>query len=197
MEKMNDAEALRSKWDRRHRASDRPVLPATVLTRNSHLLPDRGTALDLACGLGGNALFLAERGLRVSAWDLSPVAVERVRAEAETRGLQINAQARDIIARPPPPSSFDVIVVSHFLDRGLVPAIARALRPGGLLFYQTFAREAVTDQGPSNPEFRLQHNELLRLFAGLVVRVYRDEGRLGDLSRGVRDLAMLVAQRVE
>ena len=67
--------------------------------------------------------------------------------------MKIASQARDIIARPPPPSSFDVIVVSHFLDRRLAPAIAWALRPGGLLFYQTFAREAVTDQGPSNPEF--------------------------------------------
>ncbi len=194
---MNDSDALRSMWDRRHNANDQPVLPATVLTRNAHLLPNRGTALDLACGLGGNALFLAARGLTVSAWDLSQVAVERVRAQAKTGGLQIEVQARDIIARPPPPSSFDVIVVSHFLDRGLAPAIAPALRPGGLLFYQTFAREAVTDQRPSNPEFRLQQNELLQLFAGLVVRVYRDEGRLGDLSRGVRDLAMLVAQRVE
>ncbi len=194
---MNDSDALRSMWDLRYRDNDRPVVPATVLTRNAHLLPDRGTALDLACGLGGNAIFLAERGLLVSAWDLSPVAVERVRAAAETRGLQIAAEVRDIIARPPPPSSFDVIVISHFLDRGLAPAIAGALRPSGLLFYQTFAREAVTAQGPCNPEFRLDHNELLGLFAGLVVRAYRDEGRLGDLSRGVRDLAMLVAQRVE
>ena len=194
---MNDSDALRSMWDRRHSDNDRPALPATVLTRNAHLLPSRGTALDLACGLGGNALFLAASGLTVSAWDISPVAVERVLAQADTGGLQIEAWARDIIARPPPPSSFDVIVVSHFLERSLAPAIALALRPGGLLFYQTFTREAVTDQGPSNQESRLQQNELLRLFAGLVVRAYRDEGRLGDLSRVVRDLAMLVAQRVE
>ena len=194
---MNDAEALREKWDRRHGANERPVEPAIVLRANDHLLPRRGRALDLACGLGGNALYLAERGLEVSAWDLSPVAVQRLRAEAEVRGVRIDARTRDIIRQPPPASSFDVMVVSHFLDRGLATAIAAALRPGGLLFYQTFSREAASDQGPSNPDYRLAHNELLQLFSGLVVRFYRDEGRLGEVSRGVRDLAMLVAQRLE
>ncbi len=192
---MDYSDDLRSKWDERHRASDRPLQPAAVLADNAHLLPPRGTALDLACGLGGNALFLAERGLTVSAWDLSPVAVERLRAEAAARGLMIDAQTRDLIACPPQPGSFDVIVVSHFLERTLAPAIADALHPGGLLFYQTFTREAVSAQGPSNPEYRLAPNELLRLFDGLLVRVYREEGGLGDVSRGFRDLAQLVAER--
>ena len=193
---MNESEALRKKWDLRHGANQRPVEPAMVLSANAHMLPRRGRALDLACGLGGNALYLAARELEVSAWDLSLVAVRRLKAEAEARGVRIDARARDIIAEPPPASSFDVIVVGHFLDRGLAPSIAAALRPGGLLFYQTFAREAVSDQGPSNPDYRLAHNELLQLFSGLVVRFYRDEGRVGDLSQGIRDLAMLVAQRV-
>jgi len=194
---MNDTEALRDKWNQRYTGADRPSVPALVLSENAHLLPQRGTALDLACGLGANALFLAERGLEVTAWDLSPVAVERLRSEADARGLRIDAQVRDIVAQPPVASIFDVILVSHFLDRELAPAIAAALRPGGLLFYQTFTREAVSDQGPANPQYRLAGNELLQLFAGLTVRVYREEGRLGDLSQGTRDLALLVAQRAE
>jgi SAM-dependent methyltransferase len=96
---------------------------------------------------------------------------------------------------PPAPDGFDVVVVSHFLDRKLMPAIAAALRPGGVLFYQTFTREAVTECGPSNPAFRLETNELLRLVDELVVRFYREEGRLGDIDRGTRDVAMLIAQR--
>jgi hypothetical protein len=88
-----------------------------------------------------------------------------------------------------------VLVVTHFLDRGIVPALAAALRPGGLLLYQTFSREAVSTRGPSTPEWRLARNELLSLFAGLVVRAYREEGTLGDTGRGLRDLAYLVAQR--
>jgi hypothetical protein len=88
-----------------------------------------------------------------------------------------------------------VIVVSHFLDRSLAPAIIAALRPGGLLFYQTFSRVAVTDRGPEDPAFRLAENELLELFKPLKVRIYREEGRLGDTSQGWRDIAMLVAEK--
>jgi tellurite methyltransferase len=189
--------ALRVKWNQRYAQTDRMPSPAVVLTANAHLLPASGRALDLACGLGANALFLAERGLDTTAWDLSAVAIDRLAAEATARSLRLDLAVCDVEAHPPAPSSFDVIVVSHFLERVLMPAIAAALRPSGVLFYQTFAREAVSDCGPSNPDFRLETNELLRLFQGLTVRVYREEGRLGDLSRGTRDLAMLVAQRAE
>jgi SAM-dependent methyltransferase len=182
-------------WDERHRAAAAVPEPAQVLLQWAHLLPPGGCALDLACGLGGNALWLAERRFRVCAWDLSPVAIERLAAVAADRGLTLKAEVRDLTARPPEPDAFDLIVVTHFLDRSLAPAIAAALRPRGLLYYQTFNREPVSTRGPSNPAYRLAPNELLELFRGLVVRVYRDEGRIGDTSQGLRDLAQLVAQR--
>lgn len=189
--------SLREKWDARHGdAQKRPVV-AEVLAQNRHLLPAAGAALDLACGLGGNALLLAELGLEVKAWDLSAVAVRRLGETALQRGLpNLQAQVRDVERAPPPADSFDVIVVSYYLERTLAPRIAAALRPGGLLFYQTFTRLAVGDEGPSNPAYRLDDNELLRLFSGLRLRFYREENRLGDLSRGARDVAMLVAERV-
>ena len=157
--------------------------------------PPRAASLDLACGLGGNALWLAERGLEVSAWDLSPVAIERLRSSALSLGLTLDAVVRDVVADPPPAARFDLIVVTHFLERLLAPAIASALKPGGLLCYQTFVRESVSTRGPANPAYRLAPNELLHLFPGLRVCVYRDEGRVGDLSLGLRDLALLIARR--
>ena len=188
-------EALREKWDARYRETQRIPPPARVLAENLHLLPPEGRALDLACGLGENALLLARQGLRVTAWDLSPEAIEHLAHQAASEGLAVTAAVRDVQARPPGAASVDVMVVAHFLDRSLAPALADALRPGGLLFYQTFTQEAISDCGPENPQFRLAPNELLRLFPGLLVRVYREEGRVGDLSRGTRDLALLVAQR--
>jgi 2-polyprenyl-3-methyl-5-hydroxy-6-metoxy-1,4-benzoquinol methylase len=190
-----DTEELRVRWDKRHQEAEGVGNPAKVLLENLHLLPSKGDALDLACGRGANALLLAEAGLRVQAWDLSSVAIERLQAEADSQGLDIQAQARDVITQPPSPGSCDVIVVSHFLDRSLAPQIIEALRPGGLLFYQTFSQVAVTDRGPDNPAFRLADNELLGLFSALLVRAYREEGRLGDTSRGWRDIAMLVAEK--
>ena len=186
----------RARWDQRHAAADEIGAPAEVVLQNAHLLPARGVALDLACGRGANALWLAEHtGLEVHAWDFSAAGIARLDAAAGARGLQVAAEVRDVILLPPDPDSFDVVVVTHFLERSIVPALIAALRPGGLVLYQTFAREAVSDRGPSTPEWRLARNELLALFAGLIVRAYREEGRLGDTSRGLRDLAYLVAER--
>ncbi|HKK04584.1 MAG TPA: methyltransferase domain-containing protein [Gammaproteobacteria bacterium] len=187
---------MRAKWDARYRDAGGRGAPAVVLAGNAHLLPERGRALDMACGLGSNALLLAERGLTVEAWDLSPVAIDRLNADAAEQGLSLQGTVRDVVAEPPLPASFDVIVVAHFLERSLCPAISAALRPGGLLFYQTFTRARVTDTGPGNPAFRLERNELLHLFADLSLVVYREEARIGKLTQGFRDQAMLVAQKV-
>ncbi len=190
--------SLREKWDARHGEAGKTPTAAEVLALNRHLLPARGSALDLACGLGGNALLLAEQGLEVTAWDLSPVAIGRLRETAMMRGLgNLLAEVRDVEQAPPPAAGFDVIVVSYYLERALAPLIAAALRPGGLLFYQTFTRIAVGDEGPTNPDYRLHDNELPHLFGGLKLRFYREENRLGDLTRGTRDVAMLVAERVD
>ena len=186
----------RARWDERHAAATDIGVPAEVLLRNAHLLPAQGVALDLACGRGANALWLAEHtALELHAWDFSPAGVARLEAAARTRGLRIATEVRDVVARPPQPRAFDLVLVNHFLERAIVPALIDALRPGGLLLYQTFTREAVSARGPSTPEWRLARNELLALFAGLTVRAYREEGSLGDRSRGLRDLAYLVAER--
>ena len=190
-----DTDALRRKWDERHQATSAPRPPAAVLAENLHLLPARGRALDLACGLGANALLLARQGLDVRAWDLSPVAIDQLRRAAEAEGLAIDAQVRDIEAHPPEPEGFDVIVVAHFLSRELMPAIGAALRPGGLLYYQTFTQEALSDNGPSSERYRFERNELLWVFSDLWVCVYREEGKLGDITQGQRDQAMLIAQQ--
>ncbi len=154
-----------------------------------------GTAIDVACGLGANALFLARRGLQTLAWDLSEVAVAKLQDFARTQGIPLSAEARDVLAHPPPPASADVIVVSRFLDRPLAPRLEQALRPGGILFYQTFTREKVGSAGPISPEFLLGRNELLHLFPNLRVVAYREEGLIGDLTQGLRNEALLVAQQ--
>lgn len=186
----------RDKWNARYRATGAGAPPsaARVLAENTHLLPAHGKALDLACGLGGNALLLARHGLHTTAWDLSEEALSQAAGFAERAGHALTLVQRDVVARPPRPASFDVIVVSRFLERAVVPALIAALRPDGLLFYQTFTREAVTAKGPRRPAYRLAPNELLRLFAELHVLVYREEGRVGDTTQGWRDEALLVAQ---
>ena len=187
---------LQKKWDQRYRqvSHDEPDA-AQVLRDNQHLLPKTGDALDLACGLGGNALLLAKAGLQVQAWDLSPVAVESLHSRSINEAGSLHAEVRDVLVNPPAPASFDVIVISYFLDRALAPALCAALRPGGLLFYQTFVRDKVSQQGPGNPDFLLAENELLSMFKMLRLRVYRDEGRLGETKQGLRNEALFVGQK--
>ncbi|RDH90502.1 MAG: SAM-dependent methyltransferase [endosymbiont of Seepiophila jonesi] len=187
---------LKMMWDQRHADPDKQPSAAEVLLENLHLLPETGNALDLACGLGGNAMELARFGLEVSAWDISSVAVERLQHLAASEGLVLNAEQRDVEQDLLTENAFDVIVVSYFLNRDLMLALIAALKPGGLIFYQTFTRIAVSDTGPSNPAYRLGDNELIALLSPLSVRFYREENRLGDLGKGFRDVAMIVAQKV-
>lgn len=124
------------------------------------------SALDLACGRAGNAYWLAEKGFTVSAWDISDVAIADIRARKPQ--LLHDIQIRDVVAQPPAAGSFDVIVVTRFLARALCPNISAALKRGGTLYYQTFT------QGLSNPDFLLESNELLRLFADLKILEYHE-----------------------
>jgi len=191
---MSDSQ-LQDKWDNRYRAVSQPVNPPKVLLENIHLLPSSGHALDLACGLGAGARLLAEHGLTVDAWDISAIAIEQLAKVAREQQLSINAVAKNIESSPPEALRYDAILVSHFLVREMAGALVEALKPGGLLLYQTFTRVAVSENGPSNPAYRLADNELLTLFSPLKLRAYREESRLGDLTQGCRDIAMLVGEK--
>ena len=186
---------LQRRWDDRYGNNNDVPQACQVLREFSHLLPSQGSALDLASGMGGNALLLAKQGLATTAWDLSPVGIKKLGSLAQQQSLVIDAQARDIIAAPPTENSFDVIVVSYFLERQLFPALLAALKPSGLLFYETFVRDKPQGVGPSNPDYLLEQNELLRLCDGMLIRAYREEGMVGDTGAGARNVAMLVGQK--
>ncbi|MBD3671292.1 MAG: methyltransferase domain-containing protein [Gammaproteobacteria bacterium] len=181
------------RWNRRYSPEDVAGSPSEVLSRNLHLLPPRGQALDLACGLGADAMLMARHGLDVEAWDISANAIFALERQAES--LSIQGVVRDAVAHPPAPEQFDVILVARFLERSLSSHLMDALKPGGLLFYQTFSNLRIDDSGPTNPDFRLADNELLTLFAPLRIRVYREEGGLGNTDQGFRNQAMLIAQK--
>lgn len=187
--------SIKEKWNKRYRAASGEPRASKVLKENLHLLPESGRALDLACGSGGNAILLAQQGLKVDAWDIADVPIAALQDLALKRRLSIQAEVRDIGANPPGPDTFDVITVSYFLDRGLVPALIQALKPGGVVYYQTFTRHCVSDRGPKRAEFRLADQELLQLFTGLEVLFYREEGCAGDVQKGFRDEAMYIGRK--
>lgn len=191
---MSDDDRL--KWNKRYLTSAHSdKTPAQVLIDNLHLLPCHGKALDLACGTGTNSVELARCGLEVYAWDISDVALNKLGQNAAAAKIQIITEQRDICARPPEPDRFDVILVSHFLDRKIIPNIVDSLRTGGLLYYQTWTHDKQNEIGPANPDYLLARNELLTLFSQLAIVVYREDGCVGDPGHGHRNEAMLVAQK--
>jgi len=188
------------KWDaiyqsKQQNGETKKLTPAYILQEFHHLLPAQGKALDLASGLGANALFLAQHNLQAHAWDISSVAIEKLNAAAKSLDLNLITEIRDIVAKPPEENSFDVIVVSHFLDRKIMPDIIAALRQNGLLFYQTFTKVRARKSGPTNETYRLGKNELLILCEDLDVIVYREEGLIGDSDSGFRNEAIFIGQR--
>ncbi len=186
---------MSSKWDKKYQQAVEAGSAADVLEQNQHLLPTKGIALDLACGLGANALFLAKKGLEVWAWDSSAIAIDKLNQFAQQQALSLKAEQRDVLAQPPLPGSVDVLVVSLFLDRTFIATLLEALKPGGLVFYQTYCEQKVSQIGPSNPAYLLKENELLNFFSAFKVRVYREESLLGDHEKGWRNQAMIVAEK--
>ena len=191
---MTDLSSIQKKWDTLY-SEAKVGGAARVLNENAHLLPSAGEGLEIACGMGGNAVLMAQHGLHVHAWDISQVAIKKLQAYALSEKLTVIAEVRDSVQDPPAENSFDAIVVSHFLDRSLIPYLIDALKPEGLLFYQTFSKIKVDASGPRNQDFLLGDNELLSLCSPLRVVVYREEQAIGDVSQGYRNLVHFVGQK--
>jgi tellurite methyltransferase len=154
--------------------------PTRWLVDHAHLLPFAGDAIDVACGRGRNALWLAARGFNTLAVDRDATAIAELRDAAEQSRLPLRAEVKDLEhggpeGRPLPEgaalavAAFDVIVVVHYLHRPLFPALTAAIRPGGVLVYETFTRAQALRGKPTNPAFLLEPAELPGLVAPLDV----------------------------
>jgi SAM-dependent methyltransferase len=165
--------------------------PAAWLTTNRQLLPATGDSLDLACGSGRHAVWLAEQGFQAMAIDRDAAAIEELQEEASRRGLSIRTRVVDLESseRVLEHDSFDLIVVVHYLHRPLFPSIVSALRPGGVLVYETFTRAQAARGKPTNPAFLLEPGELLTLIRPLQILTSRE----GDFEG--RSVASVVATR--
>lgn len=124
--------------------------------------------LDLACGGGRHARFLAARGHAVEAVDHDIVALATLSGVAgiTTRWADLEGGAWPYAGR-----SFDAIVVSNYLHRPLLPLIAATLAPGAALIYETFRAGNESYGKPSNPAFLLQPGELLAFAQGADLQI--------------------------
>ena len=170
---MPDMESIinRESWNLKHRDAEFLGEPAPFLFECRRHLPP-GRALDLACGLGANALYLAEEGYRVEAFDWSLEGLRKLEAAAKEKGRGIGAVACDVTRYPLPRGRYDVLLSFRFLDRALWPSMVEALRPGGALVIETFNRRYLERRPDFPKEYCLEEGELLAAF-GAILRVAR------------------------
>lgn len=146
-----------------------------------------GRALDIACGEGRNAIYLAGKGFDVDAVDISDAALNKGRAAVGS--LMINFVAADLEAFQIPENSYDLIINFNYLQRSIVPDIKKGLKAGGYIVFETYTLEQQQFGRPFNTEFLLKPNELLTMFNELHIIYYR-EGVVeeGGRKKGVASL---------
>jgi SAM-dependent methyltransferase len=156
--------------------------PSPWLLSNVTLAPRGARTLDVACGRGRHALFLAGAGFPVRAVDRDAGHVARLGALARRLRLPLDAAVVDLEtgAADLGSSEWELVLVFSYLHRPLFPALVRALKPGGLLLYETYTTDQAKRGRPTNPDHLLEPGELPGLVAPLEVVRQREgvyEGR--------------------
>lgn len=156
-----------NRWDERYSRVDKAAEPPhpLVVRFSSQLRP--GRALDVACGLGRHALYLANLGWQVTAVDSSSIAIERLQKRAIESGVEIDARVADLETGEflIEPESYDLVVNCCYLQRNLLPAIKAGVCPGGMVIAVIAMEDGDPAVKPMNPDFLLHPGELRTVFA--------------------------------
>jgi tellurite methyltransferase len=164
------------KWERRYRDGEKlleePAPLVVDFTRD--LAP--GWALDLACGPGRHAVYLAERGWRVTAVDGAPTAIELLRSRSVRSNLAIDARQADLEAGQFdfPIEAFGLVLACLYLQRDLILKMKRALRSEGIVIITALLGERATPT-------RAVPGEIEALFDDWRVLHYRERDGIAEL----------------
>jgi SAM-dependent methyltransferase len=179
-------------WNRRYEQEKRAGFerPRPLLLEQLWRLPAHGLALDAAMGLGSNAGCLLTHGLKVVGVDVSDTALRLAKA----RFPALMAVQADLVQFYLPENTFDVILNFFYLERRIWPAYSRALKPGGILIFETLTQEMLSIHPDINPLYLLSSGELLHGFPELETLVYH-EGWVENATQHPRAVASLVASK--
>jgi SAM-dependent methyltransferase len=179
----------RVKWDRRYGAATADLEGPDPLLMKAVELVRPGRALDLACGRGANALFLAENGFQVDAVDISIEALRTLQSAARRRHADVASVVADLDYFTLPESVYDLVAVFYFFAEPLIGPIKAALKPGGMLCYATYNVRHQSVKPGFNPAYLIEPNALTSYFSGL-------EPIFQDPDAGEwRNVSYLLAQR--
>ncbi len=158
-------------------------------------------AVDIACGNGRNALFLARNGWQVDAVDISDVALQNVAESAGRQALTVKCIVADLESAEPlsasvlPPATYDLAIVFRYANLALLQRLRISLKPGGYLIVEAHMQSDAEVIGPKSGRFRLAPGALREAAGGLDIVAY-SEGLVEDPDGRLAALARLVARAV-
>lgn len=151
------------KWDKKYANTPKLLEKRNPSQRLVDFLQhtDGTKALDIACGSGRNTLYLAQNGFNVDALDISEVALEILQTE---QNKNINPTLVDLEGYVPAQNSYDLIIMTNYLDREIIPRLKDALKKNGVLIIETYMDHPDNEKMNSNPDFLLKDEELKTFF---------------------------------
>jgi tellurite methyltransferase len=182
----------KSKWNDKHKERLNSSEQSAPNARLKALLPylTGSSALDFACGLGANSLFLAELGYEVQALDISDVAIHYIKDEARKQELPVRASVGDLTdwgILNLKESSFDLVVITYYLDRSSFPFLKSIIKEDGYLFMETFSASPRNENRGVSDQYKLRSSELLSVFGDLQVLYYEENVQEGRQTVFVRN----------
>ena len=177
---MDHKEKWNSKYQERLSDLKKPN-PNSRLINLSYYLKG-GLALDLACGLGGNSMFLAEHHYDVHALDISDIAINYLNEQAAKEKLSIHTMQCDLTNLDSLnliKEIYDLAVITYYLDRSIFPYVKTLIKKNGYVFMETFYLSMEDQNGQISSQYKLQPQELLREFTDWRILYYEENEQEG------------------
>ncbi|MFV8829172.1 class I SAM-dependent methyltransferase [Alkalihalobacterium sp. APHAB7] len=185
---MNSRQKWNQKYESRLHDMGLPV-PNPRLQQQSQYFTG-GSALDLACGLGANSIYLAQQNYEVKAIDVSDVAIEHLKQQSIHKSLNIHPSVKDLTDKSffhNKEKVFDFVVITYYLDRSIFSMIPSIIKDNGYFFMETFFHSPLNQQNVA-AQYKLHPGELLSTFSNtnwhvLFYEENEHEGRQTILAR--------------
>lgn len=162
-------------WDERYRSGEHATKEPSPLLIKAIKDLKPGRALDLACGVGRHAIYLAEQGWQVTAVDSSRVGIEILQQRTSEAALFVDAQVADLEGEfQIELGAYDLICDFYYLQRDLFPSIRAGVKPGGAFVAAIHLNDGNTGAKPHNPAFLVEPGELKKLFSDWEITYYQE-----------------------
>lgn len=183
------------RWDNKYSEEKDSWLgnqPHPLLLDYADLISTNGLILDAASGVGADAFYLAQKGHKLIAMDISYVGLHAAQERFRKHRLEYNGAVVDLSTAWVPTEAFDAILNFYFLERATFPVYRRALKPGGLLFFETFQKN---EHPRRHPEHYLDPGELIATFADFEILKYEQMENTSAKGNSGKTIIQMVARK--